>query len=146
MPLANFTLSARHHRRILPSPAPPRPDAVGVEVRFLQLEELTKIVKHRAKALQWQLDESLPPLIAQRARGTPRLALRLLKPAGVCAVPRARSRSPCDHLSRACDLEHLDDLGLGPLEQRYLKSLAEGASRLNVLASMLGFRRGRLPQ
>jgi Holliday junction DNA helicase RuvB len=32
----------------------------------------------------------------------------------------------------------LDDQGLGPLEQKYLAALAEGASRLNVLASMLG--------
>ena len=43
-----------------------------------------------------------------------------------------------DHLRQACALEHLDDLGLGPLEQKYLAVLAEGASRLNVLASMLG--------
>jgi Holliday junction DNA helicase RuvB len=42
------------------------------------------------------------------------------------------------HLEKACALEHLDDLGLGPVEQKYLRSLAEGASRLNVLASMLG--------
>jgi Holliday junction resolvasome RuvABC ATP-dependent DNA helicase subunit len=35
-------------------------------------------------------------------------------------------------------LEQLDELGLGPAEQAYLRALAEGASRLNVLASMLG--------
>jgi Holliday junction DNA helicase RuvB len=42
------------------------------------------------------------------------------------------------HLRKACALERLDDLGLGPMEQRYLKILGEGATRLNVIASMLG--------
>ena len=38
----------------------------------------------------------------------------------------------------ACSLEHIDDLGLGPMEQKYLAALAGGVSRLNVLACMLG--------
>ena len=43
-----------------------------------------------------------------------------------------------EHLKRACLLEQLDELGCGPTEQKYLKALLEGASRLNVLASLLG--------
>jgi Holliday junction DNA helicase RuvB len=35
-------------------------------------------------------------------------------------------------------LEQIDDLGLGPVEQKYLHAVADGASRLNVVASMLG--------
>ena len=35
-------------------------------------------------------------------------------------------------------LEQIDDLGLGPTEQQYLRILAEGDSRLNVIASRLG--------
>jgi len=105
---------------------------------FYTNDELTKIVTHRAKALQWATDESLPPLIAQRARGTPRLALRLLQACHrVCRAEGERSVTT-DHLRKACALEHLDDMGLGPLEQRYLRALAEGTSRLNVVASMLG--------
>ena len=42
------------------------------------------------------------------------------------------------HLDRACALDQLDELGLGPIEQQYLKSLADGNSRLNVLSSILG--------
>jgi Holliday junction DNA helicase RuvB len=42
------------------------------------------------------------------------------------------------HLDRACVLEQIDPLGLGPTEQAYLLLLAEGASRLNVIASRLG--------
>ena len=43
-----------------------------------------------------------------------------------------------DHLRRACSLEQIDELGLGPTEQQYLEILSNGATRLNVLASMLG--------
>jgi Holliday junction DNA helicase RuvB len=42
------------------------------------------------------------------------------------------------HLKKACALEEIDELGLGPVEQQYLQILAEGASRLNVIASRLG--------
>ncbi len=45
--------------------------------QFYTVEELTRIVTHRARAVDWSVDELVPPLIAQRARGTPRLALRL---------------------------------------------------------------------
>ena len=39
---------------------------------------------------------------------------------------------------RACQLEQIDDMGLGPLERKYLSILAEGSTRLNVIASILG--------
>ena len=42
------------------------------------------------------------------------------------------------HLKKACDLEEIDELGLGPVEQQYLRILSDGASRLNVIASRLG--------
>ena len=42
------------------------------------------------------------------------------------------------HLERACQLEQIDDLGLGPTEQQYLGILLEGPTRLNMLASRLG--------
>ena len=105
---------------------------------FYTTEELTKIVVHRAKSLKWEIDESLPPLIARRARGTPRLALRLLQACRrVCRAEGERTLS-LHHLRKACALERLDDLGLGPMEQKYLKILADGTTRLNVIASMLG--------
>jgi len=43
-----------------------------------------------------------------------------------------------DHLNRACQLEGIDSLGLGPVEQKYLAIVAGGPTRLNVIASMLG--------
>ena len=138
LPLAEFTLllGSTDEYCLLQ----PLRDRMRLVLRFdfYTPEELTKIVKHRAKSLQWHLEESLPPLIAQRARGTPRLALRLLQACYRVSRAEGMEHLTVDHLSRACELEHLDALGLGLLEQRYLKSLAEGTNRLNVLASVLG--------
>ena len=49
-----------------------------------------------------------------------------------------KSEITFDHLTRACNLEQIDELGLGPTEQKYLQFVASGNSRLNVIASMLG--------
>ena len=42
------------------------------------------------------------------------------------------------HWEQACHLEQIDALGLGLLERKYLAILAEGSTRLNVIASILG--------
>jgi len=77
-------------------------------------------------------------LIAQRSRGTPRLALRLLQACRRVCRAFGEQKLTLMHLEKACSLECLDILGLGRTEQKYLEILLEGASRLNVISSMLG--------
>jgi holliday junction DNA helicase RuvB len=105
---------------------------------FYSADELLTVLKHRTKALAWNVEDGVLPLIAQRSRGTPRLALRLLQSARRVARSEGDSTITVAHLERACVLEQLDDLGLGPTEQKYLRLLADGATRLNVVASVLG--------
>jgi len=105
---------------------------------FYNDDELCKIIEHRAKALKWEMEDLVPPLIAQRARGTPRLALRLLQASRRVSRANGDENITIAHLVRACELEHIDDLGLGPVEQHYLRILANGPTRLNVIASMMG--------
>ena len=76
--------------------------------------------------------------IAQRARGTPRLALRLLQSCRRVCRSEGQETLTLEHLLRACQLEQIDGLGLGPTEQHYLCILGEGDTRLNVIASRLG--------
>ena len=78
------------------------------------------------------------PKSPKRAKGTPRLALRLLQSARRCTRAEGDTTITLDHLHRACRLEQIDNLGLGPTETKYLEILTNGATRLNVLASMLG--------
>jgi Holliday junction resolvasome RuvABC ATP-dependent DNA helicase subunit len=73
-----------------------------------------------------------------RARGVPRLALRLTASARRVARADGRALITVADLTRACSLEQLDALGLGPLEQKYLRLLMDGPRRVNVLASALG--------
>lgn len=105
---------------------------------FYSEDELTTVLKHRAKNLRWELDEQVLPLIAMRSRGTPRLALRLLQACHRVCRSQGETSITQDHLDRACVLEQVDELGLGPIEQRYLQIVREGPKRLNVIASMLG--------
>ena len=43
--------------------------------QFYAEDELTTLLRQRSRALNWSVDEAVFPLIAQRSRGTPRLAL-----------------------------------------------------------------------
>ena len=72
---------------------------------------------HRAKALEWDVEQEVPSLIGKRSRGTPRLALRLLQSCGVSAVRWASTSLPAPTWKRHVHLEGLDEEGLGPTER-----------------------------
>ena len=138
IPIAEFSLllSTTDEYDLL---APLR-DRMKLTLRFEYYsdEELIQMLRHRAKALNWPVDEKVLPLIAQRSRGVPRLALRLLQSCRrVCRSEGEKAIVPV-HFERAVQLEQLDTLGLGPLERKYLAVLKDGPSRLNVIASVLG--------
>jgi holliday junction DNA helicase RuvB len=138
IPIANFTLllSTTDEYDLL---APLR-DRMKLTLRFeyYSNEELATLLRHRAKALGWPVDEQVLPLIAQRSKGVPRLALRLLQSCRrVCRAEGEKAIFPV-HFERAVQLEQIDSLGLGSLEKKYLAILKDGASRLNVIASILG--------
>ncbi len=138
IPIADFTLlvSTTDEYRLLQ----PLRDRMRLVLRFefYSDDELAEVVHQRCRALRWEVDESVLPLIAQRARGTPRLALRMLQACRRVCRAAGEVGITVDHLHRACTLEQIDNLGLGPMEQKYMAILLDGATRLNVLASMLG--------
>lgn len=106
--------------------------------QFYPPEDLDKIARMRAAALGWEVDPAVFTMIAQRSRGTPRLALRLLQAGRRVARAEASDVITVAHLERACALDGIDQMGLGPTEQQYLNILLEGPTRLNMLASRLG--------
>ena len=138
LPLNNFTvlLSTTDEYNLLQ----PLRDRMRLTLRFgyYSEEDLATVVLQRATALGWDIDEFLPGLIAMRSRGTPRLALRLLQSCRRVCRANGETVITVAHLFRACDLEQMDHLGLGPTEQKYLQIVADGNTRLNVIASLLG--------
>jgi Holliday junction DNA helicase RuvB len=138
IPVADFTLllATTDEYQLLQ----PLRDRMRLVLRFqpYTVEELVQILRHRLRALGWGFEEAVLPEVARRSRGVPRLALRLAQAAHRVARSVAESVITLADLERACLLEGIDDLGLGPTEQQYLRILLEGPTRLNVLASRLG--------
>ncbi len=138
IPVADFTLllSTTDEYCLLQ----PLRDRMKLTLRFefYSVEELSTLARHRGHALGWEIEESIFSLLAQRSRGTPRIALRLLQSCRRVCRSEGEHAITVQHFERACELEQIDDLGLGPLERRYLVILSSGPTRLNVLASLLG--------
>jgi Holliday junction DNA helicase RuvB len=138
LPIADFTLllSTTDEYCLLQ----PLRDRMRLLLRFefYSNEELTTVLRHRAKCLRWDVEEQVLPQIAERSRGTPRLALRLLQACYRVCRAGGEETITVEHLQRACSLEQVDGVGLGPIEQRYVSILADGPKRLNVIASILG--------
>ena len=138
LPIADFTLllSTTDEYRLLQ----PLRDRMRLLLRFefYSTEELISILRHRTKCLGWEVEESVVPLIAERGRGTPRLSLNLLQACQRVSRSEGEDHISSAHFQRACHLEQIDNLGLGPVEQQYISILSEGPLRLNVIASMIG--------
>jgi Holliday junction DNA helicase RuvB len=137
IPLADFTLLlATTDEFKLLQPIRDRM-RLGLRFGFYSLEELADLTRQRAVSLGWGVDAMVFAPIAARSRGTPRLALRLLQAARRVCRADGDERITEIHLERACQLEELDNLGLGPPEQQYLATLTGTGNRLNVIASRL---------
>lgn len=106
--------------------------------QFYQPDDLEKIARMRAAALAWEVEPEVFKQSSTRSRGTPRLILKLLQAAHRVSRAEASDVITIAHLERACLLDGIDQMGLGPTEQQYLKILLEGPTRLNVIASLLG--------
>ena len=80
--------------------------------------------------------------LAARSRGTPRVALRLLRRLRDFAAVRAGGRLDARTVDDALALEGVDALGLDELDRRYLRSLATtyrgGPAGLEAIAASLG--------
>ncbi|MEQ1952757.1 Holliday junction branch migration DNA helicase RuvB [Mesorhizobium sp. CN2-181] len=122
--LAKFTLVAATTRLGLLTN--PLRDRFGIPVRlnFYTVEELELIVRRGARILQMPIADDGALEIARRARGTPRIAGRLLRRvrdfASVEGAERV-SRKVADEALRRLDV---DALGLDQLDRRYLTMIA----------------------
>jgi len=102
-------------------------DRFGIPVRlnFYTVEELQSIVTRGARVLNVPMSEDGANEIARRARGTPRIAGRLLRRVrdfAVVAGSASVDRAVADRALLALDV---DGRGLDALDHRYLVCIAE---------------------
>jgi Holliday junction DNA helicase RuvB len=122
--LAKFTLVGATTRAGLLTT--PLRDRFGIPVRlnFYTTDELELIVKRGARVLRCEMSEDGAREIARRARGTPRVAGRLLRRVrDFAAVEGARSVTAAVADRALRELE-VDAEGLDMLDHRYLKCIA----------------------
>lgn len=121
----------------------PLRDRFGVSQRmsFYQPVELTNIISLAAQKLNLEISESQNLEVAKRARGTPRIALKLLKRVRDYTEVHGSGRVTDDLLKKALDLMEVDPLGLDDSDRRFLLAIIEkfngGPVGLETLAAML---------
>jgi Holliday junction DNA helicase RuvB len=93
------------------------------EMEFYQVEELCLVVKRSAAILNVSLDEEGALAIAQRSRGTPRIANRILRRVRDFAQVRAQGIITRDVTDSALELEGIDKRGLMNLDRKYLQTI-----------------------
>jgi len=105
----------------------PLRDRFGIPVRlqFYSVEELHEIVVRGARLLGVQCDDAGAREIAKRARGTPRIAGRLLRRVVDFAVVEAGGQVSQQLADRALTRLGVDHLGLDGADRRYLRHIAE---------------------
>ncbi|MDB2685920.1 AAA family ATPase [Mariniblastus sp.] len=109
-----------------------------LRMEYYSEDEIAHLVSMRANMLAWSVHPDVIPAIAQRARQTPRIGLRLLQSCRRVCRSLGDSEITLAHLNKACDLEKLDSRGLDINQQHYLRVLLEGDSKLNVISSRIG--------
>ncbi len=100
----------------------PLRDRFGIVLRldFYEVDELTSIVHRSARLLGVEVDAAAAELLALRARGTPRIANRLLRRARDYAQVRADGRIDRAVAAAALEVLGVDQIGLDELDRRVL--------------------------
>ncbi|MEM8651157.1 MAG: Holliday junction branch migration DNA helicase RuvB [Pseudomonadota bacterium] len=122
--LAKFTLVAATTRLGLLTT--PLRDRFGIPVRlnFYETEELEQIVKRGARIMGLPLAEDGATEIAKRARGTPRIAGRLLRRVRDFAIVADAESVTAKVADEALSRLEVDSIGLDELDRRYLNQIA----------------------
>ncbi|MBU1726694.1 MAG: Holliday junction branch migration DNA helicase RuvB [Candidatus Omnitrophica bacterium] len=92
---------------------------------FYQVDDLATIVKHSAKTLSLEIEEDAAFEIARRARGTPRIANRLLRRVRDYAQVAKAARVDTAIAKKALDDLGVDRAGFDDLDRKVLRLILE---------------------
>lgn len=127
-------------------------DRFGVihRLEYYVPEKLLVILRNAATKLRVEIDNESLLEIARRARGTPRIALKLLKRVRDYAQVKNDNKVTVEGLKKSLSLLQLDEMGLDHSDRRVLETLIEkyngGPVGLSTLAASLNEDAGTLEE
>lgn len=148
IPLAPFTLIGATTRTGLISGPMRTRFGIAHHLNFYPAEDLLQILERSAGILDMKAEPGALMAIAKRARGTPRVANRLLRRVRDFATVRGHGIVSPAVIEEALKLEGIDQLGLDTLDRRFLMTLATdyegGPAGVDALAATMGEERDTL--
>ena len=121
----------------------PLRDRFGVvhRLNFYDPKDLEKIIENAAKKLKVSIDKESIKQISKRARGTPRIGLKLLKRARDFAQVKGEGKITEKLVHEALKMLEVDSMGLDGSDRRFMKSIIEkhggGPVGLETIASTI---------
>lgn len=128
----------------------PLRDRFGIVQRleFYNVVDLTRIVLRSAELLGVSIEESGAAEVAKRARGTPRVANRLLRRVRDYAEMRGNGLVSADMADRALDMLNVDERGFDHMDRRLLLALMDnfdgGPVGVESLSAAISEERGTI--
>jgi Holliday junction DNA helicase RuvB len=122
----------------------PLRDRFGIVARleFYNVDELTRIVTRSAALLEAPIDEDGAREVARRARGTPRIANRLLRRVRDYAEVKGNGEITKDMADRALKMLDVDTVGFDVMDRKLLEAVlfkfAGGPVGIGNLAAAIG--------
>jgi Holliday junction DNA helicase RuvB len=122
----------------------PLRDRFGVlsRLEYYKEDQLKSIVIRTAELFETEIDEESAAEIARRARGTPRIANRLLRRVRDFAQVRGNGAIDLSIAREALELLQVDKLGLDHIDHKLLKGIIEkfrgGPVGLDTIAASIG--------
>ena len=121
---------------------------VTLRVDYYGPDDLTRIIRRSAGILNLVVEADAASEMARRARGTPRVANRLLRRVGDYALIKADGRVTLAVAREALSLLEVDERGLDEMDRRLLEALIHkyqgGPVGLGTLAVVVGEEAGTL--
>ncbi len=142
LPLKPFTLIGATTRAGLLSPPLRMRFGLTQHLDFWSEQDLLRRLKMSAQMLQIRHTAEALELMARRARGTPRIANRLLRRCRDYAQIKGDGQLTVETVNAALGLEGIDELGLDELDRSFLRVIIEtyrgGPVGIEAVAATLG--------
>jgi Holliday junction DNA helicase RuvB len=142
LPIPPFTLIGATTRiGLLTGPMRSR-FGIANHIEFYTPDALHEILRQNAKLLSLEADDKALWELAQRSRGTPRIANRLLRRARDFAAVEAKGHLTLPVTQEALKLEGIDEKGLDEQDRTFLRTLIDvyegGPAGIEAIAATMG--------